>query len=83
MSPTTDTGLRCFHCDAVPTLKEMGDGWCDSCGKRLPDACAAEAKRHREAAAAAPVARARSRSPLLWGVAVLAVAAMAAVALAM
>ena len=81
MTPTADTSLRCFHCDAVPTLQEMGAGWCDSCGKYLPDACAAEAKRHREAAAAAPAARTRSRAPLVWAALVLAAGAVAAVAL--
>lgn len=80
-----DADLRCLHCDALPTLKEMTDGWCDSCGKRLHDACLAEAKRQREAATAtAPTAATtRSRPRLLWGAAailLLAVAAVVAVA---
>jgi hypothetical protein len=42
----TDTApaFRCHHCDATPTEREMSDGWCDACGKRLPDSCAAKPK---------------------------------------
>ncbi len=26
----------CLHCDAALTAKDLRDGWCDSCGKKLP-----------------------------------------------
>jgi hypothetical protein len=27
---------KCIHCDSLLTHKERQEGWCDSCGKRLP-----------------------------------------------
>jgi hypothetical protein len=26
----------CLHCNAILTPKDISDGWCDSCGKRVP-----------------------------------------------
>jgi hypothetical protein len=34
--PTSTTQLCCLHCDAILTPKDIADGWCDSCGKRVP-----------------------------------------------
>ena len=39
------TELRCLVCNAIPSAHEMTDGWCESCGKRLPTSYAAHAKR--------------------------------------
>ncbi len=36
--------LHCLNCNAKLTLKEMAEGWCDSCGKRLPDSYVVQAK---------------------------------------
>ena len=33
---TTSTDPRCLHCDAALGARELSEGWCDSCGKRLP-----------------------------------------------
>ena len=33
---TSCADVRCLHCDAVLPKREIEDGWCDSCGKRLP-----------------------------------------------
>lgn len=33
---TTTTDALCVHCDAKLTPRDQADGWCDSCGKRLP-----------------------------------------------
>jgi hypothetical protein len=41
---TTATDFRCLHCDATSTASEITAGWCDSCGKRLPDSYAAKVK---------------------------------------
>ena len=41
---TVETEFRCLHCDATPSAREMTDGWCGSCGKRLPDSYAAKTK---------------------------------------
>ncbi len=77
------TQLRCLHCDAAPSAREIADGWCDSCGKRLPESYAAHAKRETAAAAPAAAARVSSRPRFVWGVAlVLVVAVVAVVAMA-
>ncbi len=26
----------CLHCNALLTSKDIADGWCDACGKRVP-----------------------------------------------
>jgi hypothetical protein len=33
---TSSTDICCLHCNAVLTPKDIADGWCDSCGKRVP-----------------------------------------------
>lgn len=65
-TPTTD--LRCYNCGTSPSTREMLEGWCDECGKRLPDSFATEAKK-RLAAQPAPSAP-RSRRALWVGVAI-------------
>ena len=32
----TDNDALCVHCDAELTPRDRAEGWCDSCGKRLP-----------------------------------------------
>jgi hypothetical protein len=36
MIMATSTDTLCIHCNAVLTPCDLSDGWCDSCGKRLP-----------------------------------------------
>jgi hypothetical protein len=76
--------FRCLHCDATPSNRELLDGWCDSCGKRLPDSYAAQAKRETAPAAATAATTATASPPrFMWAVAfVLVVAVVAVVALA-
>jgi hypothetical protein len=35
MSSTGYDG-KCPHCNATPPAREVAEGWCDTCGKRLP-----------------------------------------------
>lgn len=35
-STDTMTGVSCPHCHAALSPTELTDGWCESCGKRLP-----------------------------------------------
>src|SRR5262245_30842950 len=35
----------CLHCDTSLTTKDLTDGWCDSCGKKLPSSLTKEARR--------------------------------------
>jgi hypothetical protein len=56
------TELRCYNCGVSPSTREMLDGWCDECGKRLPDSFASEAKK-RLAAQPAPSAPRSRRGP--------------------
>jgi hypothetical protein len=30
------TETPCLHCNAILTPKDIADGWCDACGKRVP-----------------------------------------------
>jgi hypothetical protein len=34
--PTPLPDSSCLHCNAILTPKDLADGWCDSCGKRVP-----------------------------------------------
>jgi len=36
---------RCHHCNSTVKDKDAASGWCDSCGKRLPDSVRFQAKR--------------------------------------
>src|SRR5689334_16315767 len=52
----------CPFCDAILGAKEMGEGWCDSCGKKLPSALVTSAA--QQAATAVPsTAPAQETSP--------------------
>ena len=31
------TDFKCLHCDALVPTREIEVGWCDSCGKKVPD----------------------------------------------
>jgi len=31
------TDFKCLHCDALVPTREIEAGWCDSCGKKVPD----------------------------------------------
>jgi hypothetical protein len=42
--PNTETDFRCLHCNATPSDNEIDSGWCDSCGKRLPNAAPTKSK---------------------------------------
>jgi len=33
---TTNNELRCLYCNTNVSAREINDGWCDSCGKKLP-----------------------------------------------
>jgi hypothetical protein len=79
MTPAVAPELRCLHCDAFPSNSELADGWCDSCGKRLPDSYTAQAKRESAPATAAPATAAASPPRFMWAVAFVLVAAVAAV----
>src|SRR5262245_63907520 len=35
----------CLHCDTSLTTKDLTDGWCDGCGKKLPSSLTKEARR--------------------------------------
>jgi hypothetical protein len=47
--PTT-----CLHCDAALSRRELADGWCDGCGKKLPSSFAYESNRETREKPAAP-----------------------------
>lgn len=34
---TTTTDIQCLHCNSVITAQDIASGWCESCGKRLPN----------------------------------------------
>lgn len=35
--PRPTSGPHCTHCNAPLTQREVDEGWCDSCGKKLPE----------------------------------------------
>lgn len=37
--------FQCLHCDAPVSATEMKDGWCESCGKKLPYSVQCEARK--------------------------------------
>ncbi|MFO0844887.1 MAG: hypothetical protein U0797_21240 [Gemmataceae bacterium] len=49
--PTT-----CLHCDAALSRRELTDGWCDNCGKKLPSRFAQKTNREAGGKPAAPPA---------------------------
>jgi hypothetical protein len=44
----------CLHCDATLSRREMTDGWCDTCGKKLPSSMAVKSNRETKEQPAAP-----------------------------
>jgi hypothetical protein len=38
----------CLHCDAKLSGRELADGWCDTCGKRLPSGLRIQHNREAE-----------------------------------
>ena len=42
---TNVTEFRCLHCSANVFVSEIKDGWCDSCGKKVPYSIQCEAKK--------------------------------------
>lgn len=39
------TEFKCLHCSATPTLREITEGWCDTCGKKIPYSVQSAAKK--------------------------------------
>jgi hypothetical protein len=78
---TTSIDIRCLHCGSTLPEREITDGWCDSCGKRLPTWFGAELKRNSPSAPprgeAATVASQRTQE-MIWGAAFFALAAAVA-----
>jgi hypothetical protein len=77
----TNSDALCIHCDAALTPRDLADGWCDSCGKRLPTTI------RPKSTAPAPAPTARSGGAGKWvlalgGVAVALLGAAAAFAVA-
>jgi len=55
--------LRCLHCSVILPPHEISDGWCDSCGKRLPTSL------YTASHTATPIDNPRDpESVKLWGV---------------
>ena len=79
MTPPTD--ILCIHCNAALTARDLADGWCDSCGKRLPSGTRPAAA-PAPATAATPPGASRKWALVLGGItcALLSVAAAVAVA---
>ncbi len=42
---TTPTEFNCLHCNAQVSLSEIKDGWCETCGKKIPYSIQSEAKK--------------------------------------
>jgi hypothetical protein len=61
---TTSTDARCLHCDAALAARELSEGWCDSCGKRLPGVPRPASK---PGVAAASQPSAGGSRAMLWG----------------
>jgi hypothetical protein len=80
MATSTDT--LCIHCDAVLTPRDLSDGWCDSCGKRLPGGPRRAAAATPETAPAAPSGGGWKWAVVLGGIAFAALGAAAAIAVA-
>lgn len=43
--PFMATEFKCLHCDATVSMREIQDGWCDSCGKKVPDSIQCETRK--------------------------------------
>ncbi len=72
---------NCPHCNATPPAHEIDEGWCDTCGKRLPTGFAPWLER------AAPEAPSAAGPPVgaawpVWSAGAAAVGALVALAAA-
>jgi hypothetical protein len=78
----TITDARCVHCSSVLSDRDLSEGWCDSCGKRLPGG-GRPAPAAKLPVAVTPPEGEGGRRGLLWGlVAVALIGAGAAAAFA-
>jgi hypothetical protein len=64
----TNDDAVCIHCDSALTPRDLADGWCDSCGKRLPTAI------RPKAIAKGTVAAARTGRGKRWAMAIVGIA---------
>jgi hypothetical protein len=79
----TPNNNLCIHCNVALTARDLTEGWCDACGKRLPTSSRPRAASAPAAAAPATPARGGHRWLLaLGGVAIAALGAAAAFAAA-
>lgn len=46
---TANINFRCLHCSAEVSEQEIADGWCDTCGKKVPFSLQSQVKRTRTA----------------------------------
>ena len=56
------SAAKCLYCDMILSRQEREEGWCDSCGKRLPDSAVARPSSRAAALRAEPVAPAPRRT---------------------
>jgi len=78
---TSTTQTPCLHCNAMLTPKDIADGWCDNCGKRVPFSLVAGLKSKPVAFAPVDVDIPDSQRTPRWAWAVTAVVFLAVVAL--
>jgi hypothetical protein len=75
------TEQHCPHCNARPNESEIADGWCDTCGKRLPSWVASGSRPATAATGSAPAA---SRPRFLpWAVTAVVISGLVAAAAAL
>jgi hypothetical protein len=72
----THNDAVCVHCDAELTPRDQSEGWCDSCGKRLPGGLRPPAATGSETPATP--AAGGGKWPLMVGAAVVALLGVAA-----
>jgi hypothetical protein len=65
----------CIHCNTGLSARDLAEGWCDACGKRLPTS-----SRPKPASAPAPAAPARGGSRWLLALGGVALAILGAAA---
>jgi hypothetical protein len=64
--PTSQADLRCLHCGEVVPERDLAEGWCDSCGKKLPLSYMTEAKRRGSSPDSSPGATPPPGSTRAW-----------------
>jgi hypothetical protein len=42
---TSPAGFHCLHCNALVPESEIAGGWCETCGKKLPESLRSRKKR--------------------------------------